>query len=57
MDTPLDQYKLTCQVLELRVRMHEYFGQEFQMKSCKNTLVEMMKEEQLLVKHIYVFQH
>lgn len=48
-DTPLDQLKLACQVLKLRIRMHEYFDQEFQMKSCENTLVETMKEEQLMV--------
>ncbi|KAI8640420.1 hypothetical protein BD408DRAFT_419868 [Parasitella parasitica] len=48
MDNPLNQLHLTIDVFKLRVQIHEYFEQDFQMESCKKVLTEAIKEERLL---------
>jgi hypothetical protein len=49
MDSPLNQLYLTKNVFKLRVKIHEYFDQDFQMESCKKVLTEAIKEERMLV--------
>lgn len=49
-DSPLNQLQLTIDTFKLRVRLHEYFEQSFQMESCKQLLYDAIKEEKLMVK-------
>lgn len=49
MDSPLNQLYLTKNVFKLRVKIHEYFDQDFQMESCKKVLTDAIKEERMLV--------
>ncbi|OAD01886.1 hypothetical protein MUCCIDRAFT_163837 [Mucor lusitanicus CBS 277.49] len=48
MDSPLNQLQLTIGVFKIRVKIHEYFDQNFQMESCKKMLTEVIKEERMM---------
>lgn len=49
MDSPLNQLQLTIGVFKIRVKIHEYFDQDFQMESCNKMLTEAIKEERMMV--------
>lgn len=49
-DSPLNQLQLTIDVFKIRVKIHKYFDQEFQMQSCKKMLTEAIKEERMMVR-------
>lgn len=49
-DSPLNQLQLTIGVFKIRVKIHKYFDQEFQMQSCKKMLTEAIKEERMMVR-------
>ncbi|KAK4509752.1 phosphate transporter (Pho88) [Mucor velutinosus] len=52
MDSPLNQLQLTIGVFKIRVKIHEYFDQDFQMESCKKMLTEAIKEERMMTQKL-----
>ncbi|KAL7314729.1 hypothetical protein PS15m_006262 [Mucor circinelloides] len=51
-DSPLNQLQLTIGVFKIRVKIHKYFDQEFQMQSCKKMLTEAIKEERMMTQKL-----
>ncbi|CAO3611790.1 unnamed protein product [Mucor fragilis] len=52
MDSPLNQLQLTIGVFKIRVKIHEYFDQDFQMESCNKMLTEAIKEERMMTQKL-----